>query len=68
LISEPTELPENYKRMVADYFLILVTGTLKDQGRELGTLAVTACARCHGTHRLAYDSRNQLVEKQAGES
>ena len=42
----------------------LVTGTLKDQGRELGTLAVTACARCHGTHRLAYDSRNQLVEKQ----
>lgn len=41
----------------------LVTGTLKDQGRELGTLAVTACARCHGTHRLAYDSRNLFVEK-----
>ena len=42
----------------------LVTGTLKDQGRELGTLAVTACAQCHGTHRLAYDSRNLFVEKQ----
>ena len=42
----------------------LVTGTLKDQGRELATLAVTACARCHGTHRLAYDSRNLFVEKQ----
>jgi cytochrome c556 len=42
----------------------LVAGTLKDQGRELGTLAVTACARCHGTHRLAYDSRNLFVEKQ----
>jgi cytochrome c556 len=42
----------------------LVSGTLKDQGRELGTLAVTACARCHGTHRLAYDSRNLFVEKQ----
>ena len=42
----------------------LVTGTLKDQGRELGTLAVTACARCHGTHRLAYDSRTLFVEKQ----
>jgi cytochrome c556 len=41
----------------------LVTGTLKDQGRELGTLAVTACARCHGTHRLAYDSRSLFVEK-----
>ncbi len=42
----------------------LVTGTLRDQGRELGTLAVLACARCHGTHRLAYDSRNLFVEKQ----
>jgi cytochrome c553 len=42
----------------------LLTGTLKDQGRELGTLAVTACAQCHGTHRLAYDSRNLFVEKQ----
>lgn len=41
----------------------LVTGTVKDQGRELGTLAVIACARCHGTHRLAYDSRNLFVEK-----
>ena len=41
----------------------LVTGTLKDQGRELGTLAVSACARCHGTHRLAYDSRILFVEK-----
>lgn len=36
----------------------LKTGTLKDQ--ELGTLAVTACARCHGTHRIAYNARKQL--------
>jgi cytochrome c556 len=43
----------------------LVTGTLKDQSRELGTLAVTACAQCHGTHRLAYDSRNLFVEKRS---
>ncbi len=43
----------------------LLTGTVKDQGRELGTLAVTACARCHGTHRLAYDSRNLFVEKRS---
>ena len=35
----------------------LKTGTLKDQGRDLGTLAVLACARCHGTHRLSFDSR-----------
>lgn len=41
----------------------LKTGTLKDQGRELGTLAVQACARCHGTHRMSYDARMQLSEK-----
>jgi len=38
----------------------LKTGTLKDQGRELGTLAVIACARCHGTHRISYDEKQQL--------
>lgn len=38
----------------------LMTGTLKDQGRALGTLAVQACARCHGTHRMSYDARQQL--------
>ena len=32
-------------------------GTLKEQGRHLGTLAVLACAQCHGTHRIAYDAR-----------
>ena len=43
----------------------LRTGTLKDQGRELGTLAVLACARCHGTHRIASDTRKLFVEKQS---
>ena len=43
----------------------LRTGTLKDQGRELGTLAVQACARCHGTHRLAYDSSRLFVDRQS---
>lgn len=41
----------------------LKTGTLKDQGRALGTLAVQACARCHGTHRISFDARKQLTEK-----
>lgn len=40
----------------------LKTGTQKEQGRELGTLAVLACARCHGTHRLSYDIRKTLVD------
>lgn len=41
----------------------LRTGDLKDQRRELGTLAVTACARCHGTHRLSYRNRRLLGAK-----
>ena len=43
----------------------LITGTLKDQGRELGTLAVLACARCHGTHRIASDTRKQFLDGQS---
>ena len=42
----------------------LKTGTLKEQGRDLGTLAVLACARCHGTHRLAYDARKIFSDNQ----
>ncbi len=41
----------------------LQAGTLKDQGRDLGTLAVLACARCHGTHRIAYDIRKTFTDK-----
>ncbi len=41
----------------------LTTGTPKEQGEVLGTLAVLACARCHGTHRLAYDSRKLMSDK-----
>jgi len=41
----------------------LKTGSLKDQGRDLGTLAVLACARCHGTHRIAFNVRKQLSEE-----
>ena len=38
----------------------LQSGTAKEQGRDLGTLAVLACARCHGTHRLAFDNRRMF--------
>ena len=40
----------------------LRTGTLKEQGKNLGSLAVLACARCHGTHRLAYDIRKTFTD------
>jgi len=39
----------------------LESGTVKQQGRELGTLAVLACARCHGTHRIAYGAKKHLT-------
>ena len=41
----------------------LKTGTLKEQGRHLGTLAVLACARCHGTHRLASGAKDLLSKE-----
>lgn len=41
----------------------LKTGTPEEQGQDLGTLAVLACARCHGTHRLAYDARKIFSDK-----
>jgi len=43
----------------------LVGGTYKEQGKELGTLAVQACAHCHGTHRLSYDAKKLLVQPQS---
>jgi len=46
----------------------LKTGSLKDQGRDLGTLAVLACARCHGTHRIAFNARKQLSEEMSWKS
>lgn len=41
----------------------LKTGELKDKGRALGTLAVLACAECHGTHRISYDTRQLFSEQ-----
>jgi len=41
----------------------LKSGTLKDQGEDLGALAVLACARCHGTHRIAFDIRKTFTDK-----
>jgi len=33
----------------------------KNIGRALGSVAVTACARCHGVHRLSYDIKEVLA-------
>ncbi len=41
----------------------LKSGNLKEQGRDLGTLAVLACARCHGTHRLTFETKALLSKE-----
>jgi cytochrome c556 len=43
----------------------LKTGPLKEQNMNIGTLAVQACARCHGTHRLIYGAKNLLSKEQS---
>lgn len=43
----------------------LRTGTSKEQSRDLGSLAVFACAACHGTHRITTDIKGLLVKKQS---
>lgn len=50
------------KKTISSLEKSLISGTLKEQGRALGTLAVLACARCHGTHRLAYDTRRTFTD------
>jgi len=60
--KESKEYPSQpMKQTLASLQQSLTSGTAKQQGRDLGTLAVLACARCHGTHRLAYGAKKQLT-------
>jgi len=54
---------DTINKTIASLEQSLKTGTAKEQGRDLGTLAVLACARCHGTHRLAYDAGKIFSDK-----
>jgi len=53
---------ESMKKTLISLENSLETGTLKEQGMELGTLAVQACARCHGTHRLMSGTKTLLSQ------
>lgn len=55
---------DKINKTIAELDKSLRTGTLKEQGKNLGTLAVLACARCHGTHRLSYDMRKISTNRQ----
>ncbi|WJW75486.1 hypothetical protein QVG61_13500 [Thiohalobacter sp. IOR34] len=62
--KDPRPYPDDAARRTLERLkTALRTGTARDQGRELGSLAVQACARCHGTHRLAYDAARLFVER-----
>jgi len=49
--------------LLAELAQSLRSGTVKEQGRALGTLAVQACATCHGTHRLVFDVRQTFSDR-----
>jgi len=48
---------------MADLEQSLQGGSLSDKGKALGTVAVMACAQCHGTHRLSYDAKQLFKDK-----
>ena len=50
---------------MADLEQSLKTGSLQEQGKALGTLAVMVCAECHGTHRLSSDARKFLGKQKS---
>jgi cytochrome c556 len=54
---------EKMTHTMADLEQSLKTGSLEDQGKALGTVAVMVCAECHGTHRLAHDAKTLLNKK-----
>jgi len=54
---------DSINRAISSLEHSLNTGVIKDQGRDLGALAVLACARCHGAHRIAYDIRKTFTDK-----
>ncbi len=56
---------EKMTQTMTDLKQYLKTGTLKEQGKTLGTLAVMVCAECHGTHRLASDAKELLAKKKS---
>jgi len=53
---------EVMKKTLQSLQVSLESGTAKQQGRDLGTLAVLACARCHGTHRIAFGAKQKIVK------
>ncbi|RHW76594.1 hypothetical protein [Colwellia sp. RSH04] len=54
---------ETMKATMVSLETAITSGTLKEQGRHLGTLAVLACARCHGTHRIINGAKEKVTDE-----
>jgi hypothetical protein len=54
---------EDMKTPIESLEVSVTSGSLKQQGRDLGTLAVQACATCHGTHRLAFGAKQKFNQE-----
>lgn len=62
----PKSYPDDEMLSSLDTLQVQLTlGSLEQQGKALGELAVVACTQCHGTHRIAYDVR-ALLETSPG--
>jgi len=62
--AEPREriLGPSSKRLLQGLSTSIEAGEQKQTGRQLGELAVTSCARCHGVHRTLSDIREEILE------
>ncbi|QBG37007.1 multiheme c-type cytochrome [Litorilituus sediminis] len=54
---------ETMQATMASLKTAISSGSAKEQGRHLGTLAVLACARCHGTHRIVFGAKEKLTQE-----
>lgn len=62
----PKAYPDEIVKIALDELhTALTSGDIKQQGEALGKVAVSACAQCHGTHRIPYDTRN-LINSDSG--
>jgi len=62
--ADPREriLGSSSERLLEQMTKSIQAGEQKQTGRQLGELAVTSCARCHGVHRTLYDIRKEIME------
>jgi len=54
---------QTIKNKIAKLQIHLKENNKKDLNKTLGYIAVNACAICHGTHRISYDIKQQILNR-----